>query len=144
MEFTLEQQRKYMRIPFKTKGHSFSGCDCGGLVWLIYKEELGIELPKWFEMYEGTRIEHSVLLTETVSTMLGENGIEVDIKERKPFDVIGFNICGAPIHVGIAVNDRFFLHIMQGTTRVVQERFDSLPWRKRIAGCFRHETMFEK
>lgn len=144
MEFTLEQQSKYMKIPFTSRGHSFQGCDCGGLVWVVYKEELGIELPRWFDMYNSTKIEHSVKLNTTVSTMLGENGVEVDFKDRRPFDVIAFNICGVPIHVGITVNDKYFLHIMQGTSRVAQERFDSPQWRKRVAGCFRHETMFEK
>lgn len=144
MEFTLEQQRKYMRIPFKSQGHSFSGCDCGGLVWLVYKEELGIELPKWFDMYSGTRIEHSLELTETVSTMLGSHGVEVDIKDRKPFDVIAFKICNSPTHVGIVVNKKYFLHTMQGFSRVTQERFDSPQWIGRITGCFRYERMFQK
>lgn len=144
MEFTLEQQRKYMRIPFKSQGHSFEGCDCGGLVWLVYKEELGIELPKWFDMYSGTRIEHSLELTETVSTMLGSYCVEVDIKDRKPFDVIAFKICNSPIHVGIVVNKKYFLHTMQGFSRVTQERFDSPQWTGRITGCFRYERMFQK
>lgn len=144
MEFTLDQQSKFMRIPFVSKGKSFSGCDCGGLVWLVYKEILGIELPDWTELYSGTRIEHSLELCETVSTMLGENGVEVPFSERRPFDVVAFRVAGSPIHVGLVTTKRVFMHTMQGYTRVEQARFDDPQWRDRVAGCFRHDTMFEK
>ena len=144
MVFTVEQQRKYMRIPFKSQGHPFSGCDCGGLVWLVYKNELGITLPDWFEMYNGTQIEHSLETSETVSTMLGKHAVEIDFKDRKPFDIVAFKVCGATTHVGLVVNKRFFLHTMQGFSRVTQERFDNPQWRDRLSGCFRYETMFTK
>lgn len=144
MEFTLERQSKYMKIPFKSHGKDFSGCDCGGLVWLVYKNELGIELPDWTDLYSGTRIENSLELCETVSTMLGENGIEVPFSEIRPFDVVAFNIAGTPIHVGVVTTKRIFMHTMQGRTRVEQVRFDNPQWRNRLTGCFRHEAMLQK
>ena len=144
MIFTPAQQSKYMRIPFRSKCRGFEGCDCGGLVWLIYKNELDIELPDWTELYSGTRIEHSLELEETVSTMLGENAVEVDLKDMRPFDVISFRIMNAPIHVGLAINNRQFMHIMEGRTNTAVERIDSPQWHKRVTGCFRHESMFSK
>ena len=144
MEFTIDQQRKYMRIPFRPKCRGFDGCDCGGLVWLIYKNELNIELPDWTELYSGTRIEHSLELEETVSTMLGENAVEVEFKDIRPFDVVSFRIRNASIHVGLVIDNRRFIHIMEGFTKVAQERFDSPQWHKRVTGCFRHESMFSK
>lgn len=144
MQFTPEMQSRYMRIPFTPHGRNYDGCDCGGLVWLVYKDELGIELPDWRKLYEGTTIQHSLELEEAVSTMLGENGIEVPFSEIRPFDVVAFEIAGEPIHVGLAVNSKVFLHIMQGRTRACCERFDSFQWRKRISGCYRHAEMFSK
>ena len=82
-KITPEQQRKYLRIPFKSGCRGFDGCDCGGLVWLIYKNELNIELPNWTELYSGTRIENSLELAETVSTVLGENATEVEFEDRQ-------------------------------------------------------------
>lgn len=144
MQFTPEKQSKYMRIPFAPHGRDARGCDCGGLVWLIYKNELGIELPDWRERYSGTTIQHSLELEEAVSTMLGENGVEVPLSEIQPFDVVAFEIAGEPIHVGVAINSQIFMHIMQGHTRVCQERFESFQWKKRLTGCYRHAAMFSK
>lgn len=142
--FTTEAQRKYMRIPFKEHGRDFNGCDCGGLVWLVYKNELGIELPDWREYYSATQVSHKHELAFTVGTMLGENGIEVTGGAVQPFDVVSFQICGMPIHVGIAVNSNFFLHIMEGKTNVALERFLSPQWSKRTSGIFRHERLIQK
>ncbi len=145
MDFPIEMQRKYTRIPFKSHGRDFRGCDCGGLVWLVYKNELGIELPDWREIYSGTQVEDSLELEEAVSTMLGENGIEVELKDVRPFDVISFRVCGqASTHVGLAISNSKFIHIMQGLSNVETERFDSIKWQRRITGCFRHAAMFEK
>lgn len=144
MEFSIEAQRKYIRIPFKSHGRDFSGCDCGGLVWLVYKNELGIELPDWRDMYSGTRIENSLELEETVSTVLGENGVEVDLKDAKPFDVVSFRIRNASMHVGLIINKHLFLHVMEGRTNVSIERLANPQWRGRVTGCFRHAAMFSK
>lgn len=144
MEFSIEAQRKYIRIPFKSHGRDFSGCDCGGLVWLVYKNELGIELPDWRDMYSGTRIENSFELEETISTVLGENGVEVALKDAKPFDVVSFRIRNASMHVGLIINKHLFLHVMEGRTNVSIERFANPQWRGRVTGCFRHAAMFSK
>ena len=36
----------FIGIPFVSKGRTFRGCDCYGLVKLYYKEVLNIELPE--------------------------------------------------------------------------------------------------
>ena len=37
---------KFIGIPFVSKGRSFNGCDCYGLVKLYYKEILNIDIPE--------------------------------------------------------------------------------------------------
>lgn len=138
MIFSPAAQRKYMLIPFKEHGRGFDGCDCGGLVWLVYKTELGIELPDWRKYYENTQFESFNSLSSTIGTMLGNICYEVPLdKEIRPFDVISLTLAGHPVHVGVMVNDNTFMHIMEGYSNVRQERIDRMNWRKRIDGIFR-------
>lgn len=136
--FPLEAQRKYIRIPFKEHGRGFDGCDCGGLVWLVYKEELGIELPDWRQYYQNTQLESFGELSSTIGTNLGNicNEIPLDAPIR-PFDVVSLKIAGHPVHVGVMVTPKTFMHIMEGYTNVRQERIDSANWKRRIDGIFR-------
>lgn len=127
-----------MRIPFREHGRDFTGCDCGGLVWLVYKTELGIELPDWRKYYETTHIESFEELSWTIGTMLGDICQEVPIDAKiRPFDVISLKIAGMPIHVGVMVTSNVFMHVMEGYSNVRQERLDSANWRKRVDGIFR-------
>lgn len=142
-KFGIDIQKKYMRIPFKDHGRDFLGCDCGGLVWLVYHNELGIDLPDWRSLYSCTTLEYSDELSDTVSTMLGENGIAVDFDDREPFDVLSFRIRGADIHVGLVVDREHFLHIWRGTTTVSVEKFSSPMWRNAVTGCYRHSKMMD-
>lgn len=42
--------KKYLEIPYESRGRDFHGVDCFGLVYLFYREELGLELSeKWYE-----------------------------------------------------------------------------------------------
>lgn len=138
--FPLEAQRKYMRIPFREHGRGFDGCDCGGLVWLVYKTELDIELPDWRRYYMTTHLESASELAGTIETMLGTLCHEVPQgQEIRPYDVVSFDIMGVPIHVGVAVDASHFLHIIEGYSNVRQERFSGVSWSRRINGVFRYD-----
>lgn len=41
--------QKYIGIPYRQCGRSLAGIDCYGLVWLVYRDVLGIELPDWMQ-----------------------------------------------------------------------------------------------
>ena len=41
----------YIEIPFMAHGRDKNGLDCWGLIWLTYKEQRGIILPSYDEVY---------------------------------------------------------------------------------------------
>ena len=46
---------KYIGIPFKDREQSFNGADCYGILRLIYRNELSIEIPEFKSSCNDTR-----------------------------------------------------------------------------------------
>jgi cell wall-associated NlpC family hydrolase len=83
----------YLGVPYRWGGTSpITGMDCSGLVQLVFRNALGINLPR-------TAIEQA------------GQGSRVAISELKPGDLVFFNTMGQNIsHVGIYVGNGKFLH----------------------------------
>ena len=124
---------RYIGIPFKDKGRDFDGCDCWGLIRLIYKNEFNINLPEYLDAYVSTANRKSVAEFADAEKL---NWIAVT--SRPSFgDVILFRIYGLPMHIGMAIGKRQMIHILKGADSGV-ERFDNLIWKNRILGVYRH------
>lgn len=52
-----------------------------------------------------------------------------------PSAVVVFNIGGKPLHCGVMINDKEFLHTMKGRDSCI-ERLDSMQWQRRINGFY--------
>lgn len=80
---------KYLGIPFKRGGADFNGCDCWGLLRLVFERELNVVLPpqpwpmpvQWEQVHDGWA----------------------------DFDVCLWT-CTTRLHVGVLVGGRNFLH----------------------------------
>jgi lipoprotein Spr len=133
---------EYTKIPFKANGRDFSGADCWGLVWLIYRYELGIDLPTYTHYDANTLREVAkAMMTHSIA----DDWIEVD--EPKKFDVVVMRARvramdgkrrSLPIHVGVAVDKYRFIHCEQGVNTVV-ERFSNRVIMPRIEKICRHK-----
>lgn len=84
---------KYVGIPFVEKGRDENGCDCWGLVRLIYKNELGIDLPDYLDCYETTNDREK--LSSVIKEQTEKNW--VSDQEHKEFDVIILMMRGVPM-----------------------------------------------
>jgi len=124
----------YIRIPFQEKGRDAAGCDCWGLVKLIYKNELNIELPGYEEIYETTN-DH-LILSKTIKNE--RNAHWINPENPKEFDVIIVNMRGVPMHVGIVTKHQHMIHCAKDVG-TAHERTDSMRWRNRIIGYARYE-----
>ena len=83
----------YIGVPYRWGGNSpITGLDCSGLVQLVFRNSVGIDLPR-------TALEQSA------------QGNRVSVRELKPGDLVFFNTIGENIsHVGIYVGNGKFLH----------------------------------
>ena len=128
---------RYVGIAFKHDGRSIDGCDCWGLVRIVYHQELGIELPE----YAGTLTDNSIgALRRAVKAVDKESAKWIRVQEPKAFDVTVLRLRSLNCHVGVVIDHKHMLHIEEGINASI-ESYQSLMWRNRIACYFRHRQL---
>lgn len=111
---------KYIGIRYRMGGVSpETGFDCSGLVRRVFKDALGLDLPR------------------TARELAGE-GQNIPKAELKPGDLVFFNTMRKTFsHVGIYLGDNRFLHSPSKGGKVRVEEMDSTYWQKRFSGARR-------
>ena len=122
---------KYIGIPYAEKGRDETGSDCWGLVRLVYKNELNIDLPSFSSEYNTSDNER----LEELFAQYKEGWQPVDTPEVG--DVVIFRIFGYESHIGVCIGDNKFLHVREARDAVV-ESLDNPKWSKRITGFFKY------
>lgn len=141
--FTLSKSfRKYIGIPYKTYGRDLKGVDCYGLILLIYKEHLGIELPdpntykSWAESHEYLNAFYSE--SENVVSWYHKLWTPIEGVPH-PYDVVLirlFEELEPPSHIGLYIGDGKFIHSMENLPATIH-RLDY--WKKGIYGIYRYK-----
>ena len=94
-----KQYHAWKGIPYRLGGMSRRGVDCSALVYLTYREHMGIQLPRTtqYQATAGEAIEHGQL---------------------RPGDLVFFKTGRRGRHVGIYIEDGKFLHasVSKGVT----------------------------
>lgn len=126
---------KVMAVPFKEKGRDYSGLDCYGLCRLGYHEVFGIDLPDYRDQYVDTGNSRQTRLELSELLSLKKRKWE-QVTNYQPMDVPLFTLGGMPIHVGLMVDKKNFLHCEKKIGTVI-ERIDSAMWKRRLDGVFR-------
>jgi cell wall-associated NlpC family hydrolase len=129
----------YFDVPFASKGRTRAGCDCYGLVRLVYKEQLSKDLPELLDYLSANDGESISRLVEEEKRSL--EGL-VEVTEIQDFDlVVILDSANQPTHVGIVCDGgRRFLHTMDGFVGALAERLDSVRWQRRIESFWRFES----
>ncbi len=130
MELNVE---KYIDVPFVEKGRRMSGCDCWGLVYLIYRDLLKIELPLYLAYYQNTADEKTLGLLIDHEKLAWE-----EVLFSSPGDVVVLRLKGQPMHVGVYIGNGRFIHCLEGSGTVI-EKIKSITWRNRIVGYYRYK-----
>lgn len=96
-----------------------SGLDCSGFVRLVFKDTIGMLLPR-------------------SAKEMSEVGQQVEASELKPGDLVFFNTMKRTFsHVGIYLGDNFFLHAPKPGAEIRVESMGSSYWVKRYNGARR-------
>jgi cell wall-associated NlpC family hydrolase len=126
------QVGEYLFIPFKAGGRDRKGVDCWGLVRLIYKDRLGIDLPLYSEVdyYQDQKVQDTIESER-------HKWLEIQEADLIEGDVVAIRIEGYPWHLGVIVEPRKFIHADPGRGIRI-ERTDAIHWKNRILGYHRY------
>ena len=132
-----EWAAEYIGIPYVQHGRTKEGCDCWGLLNLIWREQFGFEPPPYegVDWYKGQK-----------PTVIGSDAIEyaslyapVPQGEEQAGDGILLRMRGHPFHVGLVVTPGYMIHTHESAGAVI-ECYRSMAWEKRISGFYRYEA----
>ena len=125
---------EYVGIPFMKDGNDRNGCDCWRLVVMVYRERLGIDLPD----FAGAYVDGSLASLKMVSRMI-RDGKQSWQKVDKPipFDVILLRTGSMVYHVGVVIDRKRMLHVMEGINSTIEE-FTGIQWKKKVEGFYRY------
>lgn len=138
-----EWASRYVGIPYADYGRDRDGCDCWGLVRLIWSEQCNLVLPEHaLDPKAGGDIE------KRIAANLEPWNIVLDGDERA-FDAAVMTGCygagpamrRAKMHVGIVVSPGVLIHTTSNTGSAVLARYRDRMTSHSIVGFYRHRTL---
>ena len=118
---------EYVGLPYAPVGRG-PVYDCYGLIQLVYRERLGIELQEQTGYVD-------TLCPETAALLEAGKRDWRQVDTPSPWDVVLFRVDGMPNHIGLVIAPGWMLH----TTRAKQsciENYTRPQWRSRIEGFY--------
>jgi cell wall-associated NlpC family hydrolase len=125
---------RFVGIPYLDRGRGLCGCDCWGLVRLVFSELRGIDLPSYVERY--VTASDRVAMARLIAGEM-DDWEEVPAGQEMKFDGALMREGGFPRHVGIVTAPGQLLHVQTGETSRI-ERYRSGILANRIVGFYRY------
>jgi cell wall-associated NlpC family hydrolase len=112
---------RFQFIPYRDGGRDYNGIDCWGLIYLVYRDILHIELPT----YGGIGASELIAVYRQIKAdKVGKDWQEIPVGEEKQFDVVVLagtrpNEVGrlglAEVHVGLVTQPGQIIHTEETT-----------------------------
>lgn len=131
--------RDFVGLPRLVAGRSRAGVDCYGLIWLVYRDVLRLDLAS----YAGETLdapERAQIAALVAGGCSASPWCEVQPGAEQEFDMAVFRRGGIADHVGLVIAPGRMLHVVDATG-VYLESFAAGRWKSRLAGVYRHEAL---
>lgn len=131
---------EYIGIPFKdTPEASRNGLNCYGLIRLVYRERLSIELDDFSDEYYGIGVDENsrVTISEAFKRNLTTWYKIIVIPEA--YDIVTFRYGRETSHIGLALDGENFLHIREDSNST-HDKLTNHIWGRMIDGTYRHKS----
>jgi len=142
----------YIGIPFADKGRTMEAADCYGIGKLIFKRELGIELPD-VQDYDGTGPEDAEHITALMNAAR-ESGDWIKVPFNKgaarsewperPFDIIEIRVEGFPDHIGVVAEPGVAIETRDTPSGCRALYYREQLWGNVILGFRRHRLLLNR
>lgn len=130
---------KYIGIQFKERGRSLEGCDCWGLLRVVWQQQFGITFRSMSEGYKDTTDLKSInkLYDEERTS---DEWVKVKPGKEQLGDCVVFRIRGVASHVGMVIVPGKMLHIEKGANSCYVP-YNNLSWKNRIEAFYRPRAL---
>lgn len=126
---------RFVGIPYRDRGRDQDGCDCWGLVRLVYRDLLGIELPSYHDRYV-TAADRAALASLIAGEM--DDWRQIESGTENTFDCVLMREGKFPRHVGLVVAPGLVLHVESENATSQIERYRSGILANRVVGFHRY------
>ena len=141
-----EWVNKYIGIPFKDNGRTMEALDCWGLLWMVWRNEAGIHVPSYDDMYceEDTHgwKQSAGKIANIVKSRMGPDWQLIPQGQEELFDGVLLRLFNQPLHVGLVLKKGMMLHSASSddSIGVAIESYNNPIWKRRILGIYRATT----
>lgn len=126
----------YLGMQYKDRARGETQGDCWQLIWLIYRNELAIRLPR-----HDTVSLHTTdmdVLTEYIDARLCDDFAVVDAPQA--YDLIVLYQGTHPTHIACALDDIDMIHLQAGCNVAIEPIFGKR-WGQRVYRMYRHKSL---
>ncbi|MBE6344771.1 MAG: NlpC/P60 family protein [Spirochaetaceae bacterium] len=115
----VEYSKQFVGVPYVYGGIDKNGVDCSGLIYIVAKESIGVQLPR------------------TTSALYASVRVVADDK-KEPGDILFFKTVGTKIsHVGLYLGNNQFIHAASSgpNTGVIVSSLNEEYWKRTYIGA---------
>lgn len=120
--------RNLIGLPYKLFGKDEKGIDCYNLVKLYYKKNFNVEIQDDFSLINKKDIVNLKKIKDQQNTWFKCDIIENGV-------LLLFRVNNFPLHCGVAINNKQFLHIQENKTSCIEK---ISIWKNKILGIYKY------